>query len=114
MSKKEQEFKNILSYESREKIKAEFRRLAANENLTIEERLFATEVVLFCLYARSKEVCPADSHPSFSKYISMLLNQYADHNVPSDLKERLLDRYGTSAGMSYGTCYIGWDPISFT
>lgn len=94
---------HVCSYEDRETIKAIARCLAYDQSMTMEERIFAQEIVFFALYARSKETSP-ENHPTFAQYIAMLLNQPTGI-TKDDLLQPMRDKYGTLPGIIYGTMY---------
>ena len=94
---------HVCSYEDRESLKIIARSLAYDQSLTIEERIFAQEIVFFALYARSKETRP-ENHPTLVQYIAMLLNQ-PNGVTRDDLLQPLLDKYGTMPGIPYGTMF---------
>lgn len=96
------------NYAENERIKGENRAISHNMSLPLTERIDAQIKVLWCLFSRSVDGCGYDlRHVPFDTYISMMLGNeaYVSNNLEDDLKQALLDKYGTLPGISSGSMY---------
>jgi len=102
-------FGKIYGYEpEREQIKAENRNISHDLSLPLEERCEAQIRVLRCLFSRSLVANSYSlDHVPFDTYVAMMLNNpsYQKYNLEDDLKQALIDKYGTAPGINSGTIY---------
>lgn len=91
-----------------EQIKAENRKISHDLSLPLEERCNAQIRVLKCLFSRSLVANSYSlEHVPFDTYVAMMLNNpsYQKYNLEDDLRQALIDKYGTAPGMKSGTIY---------
>lgn len=90
-----------------EAIKTKNRNISHDLTRPIDERYNAQIKVLRCLFSRSLSGCDFDlSHVPFDKYVSMILGNgsYKKH-LDDDLYRKLVNNYGSSSGIPYGSSY---------
>lgn len=91
-----------------ERIKAQNRDIVNNfDNYPIEEVYKAQLEVFRCLFSRSLSALNYnETHVDFATYVSMLLNQtHFKKTLNPVLYNKLVDEYGVSTGIPYGTYY---------
>lgn len=91
----------------RERIKAQNRKIAEDEERSLEERYTAQLEIFRCLFSRSLNASNYGSdHVDFPAYVSMLLNQgNFKKAMKQDLYDKCVENFGTSRGIPDGTCY---------
>jgi transcriptional regulator with XRE-family HTH domain len=94
-------------YPECEKTKTENRKISQNTSLPLNQRLDAQIEIFKCLFSRSVMENNFDlNHVPFDVYVSMLLgNSTINQDLETDLKELLVQKYGTRTGINYGTVY---------
>lgn len=90
-----------------EDIKVNSRSTVYNENLPIEERVFAAENIFKSYFSKSLEVSQYDlRHPAFPDYVAMLLNQSRwKENWGEHLYNALVEKYGIGPNLIIGTYF---------
>lgn len=90
-----------------ERIKAENRNLRDDNTLTFEERYKAQLEIFRCLFSRSVNANNFSlEHVMFDDYVAMMLgNDSYKKNIPDDLYNALVKKYGIKPGISFGSIY---------
>ena len=91
----------------REKKKSEARATIADSTASLSEKIEAQTIVFKALFSRSLESTGYDlDHPDFPSYVAMILNQgRGKHNIPGDVFDEMLKKYGAKSGIPQGTYY---------
>lgn len=104
-----EKFGELYSYHPEcERIKAENRNISHDLSLPLEERCNAQIRVLKCLFSRSVESNGYSlEHVPFDTYVAMMLDNpsYQKYNLEDDLRQALINKYGTKYGISSGSIY---------
>lgn len=105
--KAEKQFGRIYAnYSTRERIKADNRNIRDDASKPLNERIAAEIEVLRCLFSRSVARSGFDlNHVPFEQYISMM-NKNPTYEIPQEIRDALVKKYGTEDGISSGTYYI--------
>ncbi|MGL5436837.1 MAG: helix-turn-helix domain-containing protein [Lachnospiraceae bacterium] len=95
------------NYGERERIKGENRAIRNNKALSLNDRYDAELLVLRCLFSRSLQRNQFElDHVRFERYVAMMMNneKYISH-LDEELREKLMDDYGTLDGIKNGESY---------
>lgn len=98
---------HYIPYEIRETVKAQNRKIVADENYPLEERVRAEIKVIGCLFSRSIEFAEfSPNHVPFGEYVALYLGQASTKSrLPDDVYSSLAIKFGTKPGMKEGTTY---------
>lgn len=90
----------------REKIKAQNRNICNDLSNTLNKRYNAQIEVLKCLFSRSVEASNFSlSHVGFDEYVAMMLNTTYLKNLDEELRQKLINDFGTKPGIDNGKSY---------
>lgn len=94
-------------YAYRENKKADARAIVNDESCLLIHRIDAQIEVFKALFSRSLENSGYSlTHPTFSNYVAMILNQgEGHHNIPVRLYQELVRQYGKMPGIPQGTYF---------
>lgn len=76
-------------------------------SISMEEKMAAAENVFKALFSRSVFAYQRDDHPPFYAYVQMILRKGRYPDIPQDVFDQLVKRYGTAEGIATGTYYSG-------
>lgn len=82
-------------------------RILGDPGANMEEKMSAAENVFKALFSRSVFAYQRDDHPPFYAYVKMILHKGKYPDIPQDVFDQLVKRYGTAEGIATGTYYSG-------
>lgn len=98
---------NKIFYEAQELMKIDAYETLHDNSASYEKRVSAVEQIMKSHFLRSVDNFVSrygkrKEHPSFHKFVSMLLDQesYCRNFIPEDIKQDLICKYGTIHGMT--------------